>query len=303
MVTGFAPAGLTVHVDPAALPGVTRAIRRTGRPVVLVPTMGALHGGHRELIRAARAIPGASTVVSIFVNPLQFGPQEDLDRYPRRLDTDLAMCREEGVELVFAPEVDTMYPAGSDTTVVPGPLGAELEGASRPGHFAGVLTVVAKLFGIVGPDRAFFGEKDYQQLVLVQRMAADLRLGVQVVGVPTVREPDGLALSTRNNYLDAEARAAAVALSAALAAGSRAGVHGPDAVLAAAGEVLAAQPAVVVDYLALRDPRLGPVPAQGVARLLVAARVGTTRLIDNVGLQLGAVEDVAAQKSNRRGGP
>ncbi len=294
--------GLTVHDDPAAVSAVTRALRRSGRPVVLVPTMGALHAGHRALIRAARATPGACTVVSIFVNPLQFGPQEDLDCYPRSFDADLAMCREEGVELVFAPGVDAMYPAGSDTTVVPGPLGAELEGASRPRLFTGVLTVVAKLFGIVAPDRSFFGEKDYQQLVLVQQMAQDLRLGVQVVGVPTVREPDGLALSTRNAYLDAEARAAAVALSAALTAGLQAAVHGPDVVLAAASEVLAAQPAVAVDYLALRDPRLGPAPRQGVARLLLAARVGTTRLIDNVGLHLGATTGVAAPDSTTRGG-
>jgi pantoate--beta-alanine ligase len=298
-VTGSATGGLTVHDDPAALSAVTRALRRTGRKVVLVPTMGALHAGHRALIRAARATPGASTVVSIFVNPLQFGPQEDLDRYPRSFDADLAMCREEGVELVFAPGVDAMYPAGSDTTVVSGPLGAELEGASRPRLFTGVLTVVAKLFGIVGPDRAFFGEKDYQQLVLVQRMTRDLRLGVQVVGVPTVREPDGLALSSRNIYLDAEARAAAVALSAALAAGSQASVRGPDAVLAAARAVLAAQPAVAVDYLVLRDPRFGPAPVQGAARLLLAACVGTTRLIDNAGLHLG----VAAHHLTRRGGP
>lgn len=294
---------LTVHDDPTALSAVTRALRRIGRPVVLVPTMGALHAGHRALIRAARAIPDASTVVSIFVNPLQFGPHEDLDRYPRRWDADLAMCREEGVELVFAPGVDAMYPAGSDTTVVPGPLGAELEGASRPGHFAGVLTAVAKLLGIVGPNRVFFGEKDYQQLVLIQRMVQDLRLGVQVVGVPTVRDADGLALSSRNVYLDAAQRAAAVALWTALAAGSQAGVHGPDAVLAAAGEVLAGQPAVAVDYLVLRDPQLGPAPRQGAARLLVAARVGTTRLIDNVGLQLGVTAGVAAPDSTRRGGP
>ena len=281
------PAGPTVHGDPTALSVAIRGLRRSGRPVVLVPTMGALHAGHRELIRAARAIPDAGTVVSIFVNPLQFGPQEDLDRYPRSFDADFAMCRAEGVELVFAPEVDVMYPAGSDTTVVPGPLGAELEGASRPSHFAGVLTVVAKLFGIVGPDRAFFGEKDYQQLVLVQRMARDLRLGVQVVGVPTVRDADGLALSSRNVYLNADQRAAAVALSAALVAGSQAGVHGRDAVLTAAGQVLAGQPAVTLDYLALRDPELGPAPQRGPARLLLAATVGTTRLIDNICLHLG----------------
>jgi pantoate--beta-alanine ligase len=297
-VIGFAPAGLAVHDDPAALTAVTRALRRAGRPVVLVPTMGALHAGHRELIRAARAIPTASTVVSIFVNPLQFGSQQDLDCYPRRFDVDLAMCRQEGVELVFAPSAEAMSPPGSDTTVVPGALDAELEGASRPGHFAAVLTVVAKLFGIVGPDRALFGEKDYQQLVLIRRMVADLRLGVQVVGIPTVREADGLALSSRNVHLDAQARVAAVTLSAALTAGARAGVHGGDAVLAAARQVLAAQPAVVLDYLALRSPGLGPAPQQGSARLLVAAIVGTTRLIDNVGLHLGA-----ARNSNRRGGP
>ena len=295
---GAAPAGLAVHDDPAALTAVTRALRRAGRPVVLVPTMGALHAGHRELIRAARAIPTASTVVSIFVNPLQFGSQQDSDRYPRQLGVDLAMCREEGVELVFAPSAEVMSPPGSDTTVVPGALGAELEGASRPGHFAAVLTVVAKLFGIVGPDRAFFGEKDYQQLVLIKRMVADLQLGVQVVGIPTVREADGLALSSRNVHLDAQARVAAVTLSAALTAGARAGVHGGDAVLAAARQVLAAQPAIALDYLALRSPGLGPAPQQGSARLLVAAIVGTTRLIDNVGLHLGA-----ARNSNRRGGP
>lgn len=286
-----------VHTDPVALSRVTRALRRAGRPVVLVPTMGALHAGHRELIRTARRTPGAVTVVSIFVNPLQFGPREDLSRYPHRFEADLAMCQEEGVELVFAPGLDAMYPAGSGTTVHPGALGAQLEGASRPGHFTGVLTVVAKLFGIVGPDRAFFGEKDYQQLVLIDRMALDLRLGVEVIGVPTVREPDGLALSSRNAYLDPDQRAAAVALSAALAAGAHAGRYGPDAVLTAAGEVLAAQPGVVVDYLALRSCGLGPAPPRGEARLLVAATVGTTRLIDNVGVYLdtaggGAVGEV-----------
>ena len=298
-MTGSATGGLTVHDDPAALSAVTRTLRRTGRGLVLVPTMGALHAGHRALIQAARATPGASAVVSIFVNPLQFGPQEDLDSYPRPFDADLAMCRQEGVALVFAPSVAAMFPPGSDTTVAPGALGAELEGASRPGHFTGVLTVVAKLFGIVRPDRAFFGEKDYQQLVLIQRMVQDLRLGVQVVGVPTVREADGLALSSRNIHLDAQARAAAVTLSAALTAGSHASVHGRDAVLTAARQVLAAQPAVALDYLALRGPGLGPAPPRGPSRLLVAATVGTTRLIDNISLDLG----VAAHNSTRRGGP
>ncbi|MDQ4011582.1 MAG: pantoate--beta-alanine ligase [Actinomycetota bacterium] len=312
-MTGSATAGLTVHEDPAALTAVTRALRRTGRSVALVPTMGALHAGHRELIRAARLTPAVSTVVSIFVNPLQFGSQQDLDCYPRQLDADLAMCREEGVDLVFAPGAEAMSPPGSDTTVTPGALGAELEGASRPGHFIAVLTVVAKLFGIVGPGRAFFGEKDYQQLVLIKRMVADLRLGVQVVGIPTVRETDGLALSSRNVHLNAQARVAAVALSAALTAGSHAGVHGPEAVLTAARQVLAAEPAVALDYLALRSLGLGPAPQQGEARLLLAATVGTTRLIDNVGLHLGAAGGdliaagsaggVAAHNSHRRGGP
>jgi pantoate--beta-alanine ligase len=301
-VTGFAAGGLIVHEDPAELSRVTRVLRRTGRPVVLVPTMGALHSGHRELLRAARRTPDAVTVVSIFVNPLQFGPGEDLDRYPRSFESDLEMCRQEGVELVFAPTVAAMYPPGADTVVQPGPLGAELEGASRPGHFAGVLTVVAKLFGIVGPDRALFGEKDYQQLVLIHRMVADLHLGVEVAGVPTVREADGLALSSRNAYLDADQRAAAVALSAALAAGSLAARHGADAVLAAAGEVLRAAPEVVPDYLALRGRGLGPAPQHGEARLLVAATVGATRLIDNVGLYLHGGDSTPATGSSSTGG-
>lgn len=291
---------LTLHQDPAALSAATRRLRSAGHPVVLVPTMGALHAGHRALIRAAQAVPGARTVVSIYLNPLQFGSRHDLDRYPRSFDADLALCCEEGVELVFAPSLAAMSPPGGDTTwdttVTPGLLGAQLEGASRAGHFAAVLTVVAKLFGIVAPDRALFGEKDYQQLVLVQRMVADLRMDVQVLGIPTVREADGLALSSRNVHLDAEARSAAVALSAALSAGAQAAALGHDAVLAAAGEVLARQPAVELDYLALRDPQLGPAPRQGPARLLLAATIGTTRLIDNVGLRLGA-------DSNGRGAP
>ena len=299
-MTGTRRGELTIHDDPAALSAGIRTLRRAGRPVALVPTMGALHAGHRALIRAARATPGASTVVSIYLNPLQFEFRHDLDRYPRRFDADLAVCREEGVELVFAPSVAAMSPSGSDTTVVPGALGTELEGASRPGHFIAVLTVVAKLFGIVGPDRAFFGEKDYQQLVLAQRMVQDLRMGVHVVGVPTVRDTDGLALSSRNVHLDGEARAAAVALSAALNAGAQAGVHGPDAVLAAASDVLAGQPAVALDYLALRDPQLGPAPQRGPARLLLAATVGATRLIDNVDLHLG-VADVALDVNGRGG--
>jgi pantoate--beta-alanine ligase len=251
--------------------------------------MGALHEGHRELIRHARRLPGSTvTIVSIFVNPLQFGAGEDLERYPRPLADDVRACREEGVELVFAPAVADMYPEGAgSTTVSPGALGDELEGAVRPGHFAGVLTVVAKLFHIVGPDVAFFGEKDYQQLVLLRRMVRDLDFGVSVVGVPTVREPDGLALSSRNAYLSAEDRPRAATLNRALRAGAGISARGPQAVLDAAWEVLREEPALAVDYLELRDADLRPDPQPGdTARLLVAARLGGTRLIDNVSVQL-----------------
>jgi pantoate--beta-alanine ligase len=250
-------------------------------PVVLVPTMGALHEGHRTLVRAAKDV-GGSVVVSVFVNPTQFGPGEDFDRYPRTWDADLAALAEEGVDLVFHPPVDAVYPPGSlGLTVQPGPLGDVLEGAVRPGHFAGVLTVVAKLFGLVRPDVAVFGEKDYQQLTLIRAMSRELALGVDVVGVPTVREDDGMALSSRNRYLSEEQRRTAAALSAALRAGAAAGPNGPDAVLTAARAVLAGAPDLVPDYLELTDPDLGPAPTAGSARLLVAARAGTTRLIDN----------------------
>ena len=201
---------------------------RADRPgqVALVPTMGALHEGHRTLVRAARQAAG-SVVVSVFVNPTQFGPGEDFERYPRTWDDDLAALAEEGADLVFHPRVEEVYPPGAvGVTVDPGPLGSVLEGAVRPGHFAGVLTVVAKLFGLVRPDLALFGEKDYQQLTLIRAMARELALGVQVVGVPTVREDDGLALSSRNRYLDEGQRAAALTISAALRAGAAAGPAG-----------------------------------------------------------------------------
>jgi pantoate--beta-alanine ligase len=258
-------------------------------PVALVPTMGALHEGHRTLVRAARERT-ASVVVSVFVNPTQFGPGEDFDRYPRTWDADLAALAEEGADLVFHPGVADVYPPGAlGVTVDPGPIGTVLEGAVRPGHFAGVLTVVAKLFGLVRPDLALFGEKDYQQLTLIRAMARELALGVEVVGVPTVREDDGMALSSRNRYLDPGQRAAAAAISAALRAGAAAGPEGADAVLAAARSVLAAQPSLVQDYLELTDPDLGPPPAAGPARLLVAARAGTTRLLDNTPVALGGL--------------
>jgi pantoate--beta-alanine ligase len=256
-----------------------------------------LHSGHRELIRRARRVPGTTVVVSIFVNPLQFGPSEDLARYPRPFESDVDICRKEGVELVFHPGVTDLYPdGGSQVTVDPGALGAQLEGASRPGHFAGVLTVVAKLFNIVRPDYAFFGEKDYQQLVLIKRMVADLNMDVTIVGVPTVRENGGLALSSRNAYLDKDARASALSLSAALSAGVHAGVRGPDEVRQAALSVLAAEPGVTLDYLELRGDDLGAVPATGPARLLVAARVGSTRLIDNAPVLLVADDHHAREQ-------
>ena len=252
--------------------------------LALVPTMGALHDGHAELVRRAAELAG-TVAVSIFVNPLQFGPTEDLDRYPRTPERDLALLAELGVGLVFAPSAAEMYPAGQPAvTVDPGPLGTLLEGASRPGHFAGVLTVVTKLLGLVRPDVAVFGEKDYQQLALIRRTVADLELGVEIVGVPTVREPDGLAMSSRNRYLTAEQRQQALALSRALRAGAGEGSSGAGAVLKAATEELHG---LDVDYLALRGVDLGPAPAAGPARLLVAARVGSTRLIDNVPVTLG----------------
>jgi pantoate--beta-alanine ligase len=259
-------------------------------PVVLVPTMGALHDGHRHLFREARALAGhgGAVVVSVFVNPLQFGPDEDLDRYPRTFDADLAACGEEGVDVVFAPVVDEVYPGGGPVvTVDPGPLGDVLEGAARPTHFRGVLTVVAKLFGLVRPDAAVFGQKDYQQLVLVRRMVEDLCMGVDVVGAATVREPSGLAMSSRNAYLDPEQRVTATVLFRALQAGAAAGPDGPEAVLAAAHGVIGSAPGVELDYLTLTSPDLADPPPYGEARLLVGARVGTTRLIDNVPVALG----------------
>ena len=256
-------------------------------PVALVPTMGALHEGHRTLVRAARE-RAATVVVSVFVNPTQFGPGEDFDRYPRTWDADVAALADEGVDVVFHPPVDEVYPPGAvGVTVDPGPLGSALEGVVRPGHFAGVLTVVAKLFGLVRPDLAFFGEKDYQQLTLIRAMARELALGVEVVGAPTVREDDGLALSSRNRYLGPEQRAAAGTIPAALRAGAAVGSEGAEAVLAAARAVLAAEPSLLPDYLELTDPDLGPPPAAGPARLLVAARAGTTRLLDNAAVLLG----------------
>jgi pantoate--beta-alanine ligase len=252
--------------------------------VAVVLTMGALHDGHRELMRAARE-HADQVIVTIFVNPLQFGPNEDFARYPRTLDSDLELCAAEGVDLVFAPEQEEMYPDGlPGVRIEAGALGEIYEGASRPGHFTGVLTVVGKLFLLTRADLTFFGEKDYQQVALVKRMVRDLNIPVDVRVVPTVREPDGLARSSRNRYLSHAEREAALALSRALRAG--AGETSAERALAAANKILSAGTGVSVDYLALTDPLLGPPPAEGPARLLVAARVGTTRLIDNMSLVL-----------------
>ena len=255
--------------------------------------MGALHAGHAELLRRGREQVGSggAVVASVFVNPLQFAAGEDHDRYPRTFAQDLELCAREGVDVVFAPGVAEVYPAGpaaAQVTVDPGPLGAVLEGRARPAHFRGVLTVVTKLFGLVRPDVALFGEKDYQQLVLVRRAAEELCLPVTVLGVPTVREPDGLALSSRNRYLSESERRVAGALAAALAEGAAAGPAGADAVCRTAAEVLAgAGPALEPDYVEVAAPDLGPAPAGGPARLLLAARVGTTRLLDNTAVVLG----------------
>ena len=280
---------LVAHTRAELVAALDRTRARGGR-VALVPTMGALHAGHAALVDEARSrvAPDDAVVVSIFVNPMQFAPGEDLDRYPRTFDADLEVCRAHGADVVFAPSVDEVYPGGDpQVTVEPGPLGSVLEGATRPGHYRGVLTVVAKLFGLVRPDLAVFGQKDYQQLVLIRRMAADLCLGVDVVGAATVREDSGLALSSRNAYLDADQKRLALALSRALLAGADAGPEGAERVLADATAVLDEAEGVDVDYLALTDPGLGDPPVAGEARLLVAARVGSTRLIDNIEIHLG----------------
>ena len=271
-------------------------LRHDAGGLALVPTMGALHDGHRSPLRVARELagPAGSVLVSIFVNPLQFGPAEDYDRYPRPLDHDLAMCADEGVRAVFAPSREQMYPAEPVVTVNPGPLGRLLEGKTRPGFFDGVLTVVLKLFELTAPDAAVFGAKDAQQLALIRQMVTDLDLGVQIAAAPLYRDPDGLAASSRNAYLSAAERASALALSRALAAAGAVAGQGATAVTAAASAVLdaaaAADPPVTLDYLTLADPAtftaVGP-GYRGPAVLLVAARIGTTRLIDNVTLEIG----------------
>ena len=253
---------------------------RTGKPRAFVPTMGALHDGHRELMRVAREHvgPEGEVVVSVFVNPLQFGANEDFDQYPRTLEADGAVCEAEGVNILYVPTVGTIYGESPSITVNPGPLGEELEGATRPGHFAGMLTVVAILFNQVAPDFAMFGEKDYQQLELVRRMCRDLSFAVTVVGVPTVRESDGLALSSRNVYLSADDRRRAAAIPRALKAGSNA--TSVEQIRAAAMAELNSA-GLDIDYVEVRSKDLGPASSDGQARLLVAVHAGSTRLIDN----------------------
>jgi pantoate--beta-alanine ligase len=257
--------------------------------VAVVMTMGALHEGHALLIRAAREY-AESVVVTIFLNPLQFAAGEDLDRYPKTFEADLVICEREGADLVFAPTPDVVYPDGEPSVrVSAGPLGDRLEGTHRPGHFDGVLTVVAKLLHLTGPDVALFGEKDGQQLALIRQMVRDLDFPVEVVGVPTVRDASGLALSSRNTYLSERDHEVALSLNKALTAGATAAGEGRSAVLAAALSVLDAQPGLSVDYLALVDEDTwedADDDTTGRARLLVAARVGNTRLIDNVSLVL-----------------
>ncbi|MGQ7295258.1 pantoate--beta-alanine ligase [Quadrisphaera sp. KR29] len=260
-------------------------------PVAVVMTMGALHAGHAALVAAARE-RATSVVVTIFLNPLQFEAGADLARYPRTLDADLELLGRVGADVVFAPSPDVVYPDGDPAVrVSSGRLGTVLEGASRPGHFDGVLTVVAKLLHLVRPDVALFGQKDAQQLLLVRRMVRDLDLGVEVVAVPTVRDEDGLALSSRNAHLSPLDREVALVLGRSLRAGQGAAPEGPSAVRRAARDVLVGEPLARVDYLALVDPdTLADVPEhfRGPALLAVAARVGPTRLIDNVPLVVGA---------------
>ncbi len=273
----------------------TRTELRTARAalggdVAVVMTMGALHDGHARLIREART-RAEHVLVTIFLNPLQFGPKEDLSRYPRTFDADMEICARDGVDVVFAPTPDVVYPEGDPgVRISAGPLGDVLEGQARPGHFDGMLTVVAKLMHLIGGTSFFFGQKDAQQLLLIRRMVRDLDFGTEVVAVATVREQDGLALSSRNTYLTPSDRDVALCLSRALWAGAAAAVEGPSAIRRAARAVLVDEPLALVDYLVLVHPHtLEDVPEwyRGEALLAVAARVGTTRLIDNTPVLVG----------------
>jgi pantoate--beta-alanine ligase len=290
-----APHGLLITNHPAEVRRAVAVARGRGATIGFVPTMGALHAGHLSLIERARDESGL-TVFSLFVNPAQFGAQEDLARYPRPIEQDLKLCRDADVDVVFVPDPVTMYPPGFDTWVEVGGLSAVLEGASRPGHFRGVATVVLKLLNIVQPDRAYFGAKDYQQQALIRHMAHDLDLAVEIVTCPTVREQDGLALSSRNTYLSPSERKSATALYESLQIADRAlreGAQDVAMVMQAMRGCLEARAGVVVDYAVIADPAtlavLGAPQPQMVA--LVAARVGGTRLIDNLSISLDAAEE------------
>ncbi|MGV8877022.1 MAG: pantoate--beta-alanine ligase [Rhodoglobus sp.] len=264
--------------------------RAAGRTIALIPTLGALHRGHRAHVERAAELADVR-IASIFVNPTQFGAGEDLDNYPRTMDDDLDMLGELGVPYVFAPSVEEMYPKGpTSTTIAAGQIGSMFEGKTRPGHFDGVLTVVAKLLAITAPQFVTFGQKDAQQLFLVRRMITDLNIPVRLEIIETVRDDDGLALSSRNQFLDADQRAAATILSTALMAATSAADSGLDAVIAAAQGALMGQPRAELDYFAVVDTdTFLPVPDgfRGPATAIVAARIGTTRLIDNSSLYVG----------------
>jgi pantoate--beta-alanine ligase len=288
VLTGDAPATRTVRVVRTRA-DLRAALSSARRPVGLVPTMGWLHAGHRSLIERAQA-ENATTVVSIFVNPKQFGDPADLERYPRNEARDVQICAESGADLVFAPAGEEIYPPGFDTTVRVGAIAEPLEGAARPGHFDGVATVVAILFNLVGADRAYFGQKDAQQLLVIRQMARDLAIATEVVAHPTVRESDGLALSSRNVHLAAEERAAAPVLRRALlAARDRwlAGERSGEALRQSMRDALAAEPLAAPDYVSVADiaslEELATV--EGPALLSLAVRFGSTRLIDNEPLE------------------
>ncbi len=274
--------------DPRSMQAWSRAQRVAGGSIACVPTMGALHAGHLALIDQART-RGDVVVVTIFVNPLQFNQGDDFDQYPRPIDADFDRCRAAGVDAVYAPSAATMYPAEFQTHVEPGQLAESLEGAGRPGHFRGVTTVVAKLFGAVQPDVAVFGQKDLQQLAIIRRMVADLDMDIEIVGVPTVREPDGLAISSRNQRLSTDDRSAAVCIVQALRLAAHAltqGEHDPQRLAAVATERVEAEPRARLEYIRIVDPvSLVPVTDGHQPAVMVAAVwFGEVRLIDNLQL-------------------
>jgi pantoate--beta-alanine ligase len=279
-----------VYRDLAALRAALSEARAGGREVALVPTMGALHAGHIALVEAARR-PGTFVVASIFVNPRQFGANEDLSRYPRKEKSDIGMLTDAGCDALWLPPVEAMYPDGFATSISVSGVSEGMDGAARPGHFDGVATVVAKLFNQVRPTRAYFGEKDFQQLAVIRRMVADLDFDIEITGVPTQRADDGLALSSRNIYLDIEERQKAVALPRALGVAARAILSGTAADRALADAIATLEGAgFAVDYISLVDAETleNDPPANRRRQLVAAARIGNTRLIDNLAIEPAA---------------